>query len=49
MGFIFILLDTSQGLYKLNTLFSARIVGLFGSRFELTSKGFGLIFVNGSL
>ena len=49
MGFIFILLDTTQGLYRLNTLFSTRILGLFGSRFGLTSKGFGLIFLNGSI
>ena len=28
----------------INTLFSARIQGLFGSGFGLTSKGFGSVF-----
>jgi len=33
----------------INTLFTAKIQGLFGSEFGLTSKGFGLVFVSGSI
>jgi hypothetical protein len=33
----------------INTLFSARIHGLFWSEFGLISKGFGLVFVSGSI
>jgi hypothetical protein len=32
----------------IKTLFSARIQGLFGSKFGFTSKGFGSVFVYGS-
>ena len=46
MGFPFILLAQPKDyLGLINTLFSARIQGLFGSGFELTSKGFGSVFV----
>jgi hypothetical protein len=32
-----------------NTLFSSRIQGLFGSGFDLTSKGFELVFISESI